>query len=153
MKGIFGQYGLIIISVFFISLFAVFLSFSVSYNKAVNVKNEIINLIERNDGFNTDIHLEINEHLAEVGYRTTGDCNASNTDDDTVWTGFSMNNTNDNVLRDPNFCMKMTSVANNNPELPNFVYYHVKLFYRVNIPILSEVLSFEITGTTKQIIA
>ena len=42
--------GLVIV---FIFLFAGFLAYSISYTKAFRVKNEILNLIERNEGFTT----------------------------------------------------------------------------------------------------
>ncbi len=156
MRGIFGQYGLIIISVFFISLFAVFLSFSVGYNKAINVKNEIINILERNNGYSTIARTEINEYLASVGYRTTGDCNAVDeaTTGVSEWNSYSMNNTNDGVLNpnNANFCLREEYIAPNSPEIPGYVYYHVKLFYSANIPVIGELLKFEVVGTTKQIL-
>ena len=40
--------GLVII---FIALFAGFLAYSISYTKAFRTKNEIINIIEKNEGF------------------------------------------------------------------------------------------------------
>ncbi len=41
-------FGIVIV---FIALFASFLAYSISYTRAFNVKNEIINYIERNEGF------------------------------------------------------------------------------------------------------
>ena len=41
------------IVILFIALFSAFLAYSVSYTKAFNTKNEIINIIERNEGFTT----------------------------------------------------------------------------------------------------
>ena len=40
------------IVILFIALFASFLSYSISYTRAFNAKNEILNLIERNEGYN-----------------------------------------------------------------------------------------------------
>ena len=39
------------IVILFIALFASFLAYSISYTRAFNIKNEIINLIERNEGY------------------------------------------------------------------------------------------------------
>ena len=39
------------IVILFIALFASFLAYSISYTRAFNTKNEIINLIERSEGF------------------------------------------------------------------------------------------------------
>ena len=41
-------FGIVIV---FIALFSAFLAYSISYTRAFNVKNEIINYIERNEGY------------------------------------------------------------------------------------------------------
>ena len=43
-------FGIVIVFIFF---FSAFLAYSVSYTRAFNVKNEIINLIEQNEGYTT----------------------------------------------------------------------------------------------------
>ena len=51
-------FGIVIV---FIALFSAFLTYSVSYTKAFNAKNEIINIIEENEGFtmHTDTSVDI----------------------------------------------------------------------------------------------
>ena len=43
-------FGVVIVFIFF---FSAFLAYSVSYTRAFNVKNEIINLVEQNEGYTT----------------------------------------------------------------------------------------------------
>ena len=68
--------------IFFVLLFAGYMCLSINYSKAFNVKDKIINEIERNGGIknisntdNTDETINnITSYLSEVGYRTTGSC-------------------------------------------------------------------------------
>ena len=43
-------FGIVIV---FIFLFAAFLTYSINYTRAFNIKNEVLNYIEQNEGFNT----------------------------------------------------------------------------------------------------
>lgn len=54
----------IVVSVLVITM--AFLASSLSYSKAYKVKNNIVNSIEKNEGFNKD---EINSMLSSIGYR------------------------------------------------------------------------------------
>lgn len=53
MKDSIGGVWLMGIVIVFIALFSSFLAYSISYTKAFRTKNEIINIIERNEGFTT----------------------------------------------------------------------------------------------------
>ena len=53
MKDAIGSTWLTGIVIIFIALFAGFLAYSISYTKAFRVNNEIINIIETNEGFTT----------------------------------------------------------------------------------------------------
>jgi len=46
------------IVILFIALFASFLAYSISYTRAFNIKNEIINLIERSEGYSECANLQ-----------------------------------------------------------------------------------------------
>ena len=47
----------------FIALFTAFLAYSISYTRAFNTKNEIINIIERKEGYTTSPDLDYNMTL------------------------------------------------------------------------------------------
>ena len=57
----------------FVALFSAFLAYSISYTRAFNAKNEIVNLIEHNDGFTTysgnagDVSLASDTDLVQDG--------------------------------------------------------------------------------------
>lgn len=60
------------IVILFIALFASFLAYSISYTRAFNTKNEIINLIERSEGYTICAKGEGEDSLGD------GECNVKN---------------------------------------------------------------------------
>ena len=50
----------------FIALFTAFLAYSISYTRAFNTKNEIINIIERKEGYTTSPDLDYNMTLEQL---------------------------------------------------------------------------------------
>ena len=149
MKSAFGQYGLIIIAIFFIFLFAVYLSVSVGYGRSFQVKAEVINIIERNGGVDNETLIEINEYLRDVGYATTSKCNT--TKDSLPWIAYNTNSTGEVFSREM-YCIAEIEVAPSSAQVPAKSYYHVKTFYKMEIPILSSIFNFSIEGTSKIIV-
>ena len=58
----------------FTILFAAFLAIAIVYNKAYKMKNEIISIAEKYEGFNPTAVRIVNNYLKNNGYRTTGNC-------------------------------------------------------------------------------
>lgn len=155
MKEAMGNMGILIIAILFIILFGSFLSVSVNYSKAFKVKDEIINIIERNKGFSPingsqrSTLEEIYAYMAEVGYRTTGSCDGVQMEAD--WVGYNSNSYAE-TYRNPMICIKTVSVSSGSIEVPDSAYYKVKVFYEMDLPIINRFFHFQIEGTTKQIL-
>ncbi len=66
------------IVILFIALFASFLAYSISYTRAFNVKNEIINLIERSEGYT---NCADGDSTADENVNTKSECNVKNMSD------------------------------------------------------------------------
>ena len=62
MRESIGGTWLFSIVITFIALFSAFLAYAISYTKAFNVKGEILNLIERNEGWTSSTNADL-EHL------------------------------------------------------------------------------------------
>ncbi|MDD2434720.1 MAG: hypothetical protein PHO63_00505 [Bacilli bacterium] len=60
-------YNLIIV---FIVLIFSFLAATLSYYKAFKVNKQIVNIIERNEGYNPSVKDEIRDNLRTIGYKT-----------------------------------------------------------------------------------
>ncbi len=145
MKEAIGGAGILIFAILFILLFGSFLSASVNYSKAFKVKNEIVNIIEREKGVNDATLEKIYDYMTEVGYRTTGNC------DDGNWKGYNTNSKGD-TYRNPMICIDTVNVNGNSVDAVPTAYYKVRVFYNMDIPIFQSAFHFRIEGTTKKII-
>lgn len=119
----------------FIVLFTGYLAVSVNYSRAFKVKNGIINIIEENEGHNSNAEEEITSYLNGSGYFVFGSC-ASNE------TGYGRQS---NRFR---YCV--SKVPNNETTIPSARYY-VRVFFRLDLPVFGELLTFPITGETKAV--
>lgn len=66
-----GQVGLMNIMLYIIGIIIVLLAGSIAYSKAFRVKNKIIDIIEKNNVYDSNARAEITSTLTEIGYRTT----------------------------------------------------------------------------------
>ena len=152
MKESIGGVTLFNIVIVFVLLFAGYISMSINYSKAYNVKNEIINIIKNQGGVctsrtpsNSDICYnfaeQITDYFREASYRSTGECESG-------WVGFDREGQID--YDNSAFCVKAVR-ANTNSELPNALYYQVKVFYQLDLPVINRFFEFSIYGETGRI--
>ena len=146
MKEAIGGISLFNIVILFVLLFAGYISLSINYSKAYNVKNEIINIVKNQGGVCTsstsssdnncyNFKDQITDYFKEASYRNTGDCtklekdykeNYSNSDD-YEWVGYDRNGDLAKDKRNAAFCVHAVRLESNS-ELPNAVYYQIKVF-------------------------
>jgi len=128
----------------FIVIFSGFLVYSINYTKAFRAKNEIINIIEKNEGFTTtkqnlnnitSTQLEqdkttqalIFKFIKSLGYSTSNDISCPS--GSTAFDGYCLaKHTNDSNSRS---------------------YYTVTTYIRLSIPVLDIGVKIPITGQTK----
>lgn len=154
MKEAVGGISLFNIVIVFVLLFAGYISLSINYSKAFNVKNEIINIIKNQGGVCTssspsgndncyNFAEQITDYFKEANYRSTGVC-----DDSEGWVGYNREGLID--YNNSAFCVKAIK-ANSNSELPNALYYQVKVFYQLDLPVINRFFEFSIYGETGRI--
>ncbi|MDE5540032.1 MAG: hypothetical protein K2J20_06055 [Bacilli bacterium] len=153
MKESIGGISLFAIVIAFVLLFTAYICFSINYSKAYNIKNEIVNIIRNQGGVCTDINNtqsicynfaeQIEDYFKEMNYRTTGKC-------DDGWVGYSR--TGEVIYDGKNaaFCVNAVSVIANS-ELPNALYYQVKVFYQLDLPVVNNVFQLSVVGETARI--
>lgn len=134
----------------FIVLFSAYLAVSINYTKAFKVKNQIINIIEENEGFTpstnvlnkTDRELQdsnktedkVYYYIKDIGYATnkfdnqTDICPSGNPDD----------------LRAGGYCVRKVCT-------PQGAYYKVTSFIKIELPLMWKTLTIPINGETKVI--
>ena len=152
MKEAVGGVSLFNIVIVFVLLFAGYISLSINYSKAYNVKNEILNIIRNQGGVCTSSQAsstnncynfseQITDYFAEASYRSTGSCEEG-------LVGYDRNGLVNNT--NSTFCVKGIR-ANSNSELPNALYYQVKVFYQLDLPVINQLFEFSIYGETARV--
>lgn len=127
---------IIIFAVVFIGLFVG----SISYTKALRIKNRIIDIIEENNGYNnTDVASEINEYLKDVGYRisktNSADCKLDGT-------GYTVVFPTSSTASNYDFCIfEFTNKKG--------TYYGVKTYMYLDLPIIGDNIKIGVYGETK----
>ena len=141
--------------IFFVLLFTGYMCLSINYSKAFNVKDKIINEIERNGGIKNPSDSKdptisaINAYLSEVGYRIKSDCN-----------GYEYGcKRNGNCVKKPNgsdyaFCISEKKTIDNYKhaypgEYIYASYYNVRVFYQLDVPIIQKLFKLTVDGDTK----
>lgn len=153
MREAVGSYFLTGIVITFIVLFTGYLCLSINMNKAYKVKNEIINIIQKNNGLDNDALDQIQDYMTKVGYRTSGNCNAGEKNE---WIGYGVSG-NTSTTRKSVFCVRQVlSEAQGGSDytkeqFPETVYYQVKVFFSVDLPIVRQMFTFGLKGSTKKL--
>lgn len=118
-----------------------FLVGSLSYSKAFKVKNRIINIIEKHDGYDVNAVTEINSELKEMGYRVNNNTNCPNKESE----GFKLISNSSSY----EYCVYVaytTSVSENVEKNP---YYKVITYMYFDIPVIGGLLHFPVSGETE----
>lgn len=133
---------IIIFAIIFIALFIG----SITYTKALRIKNRITDIIEQNGGYNPDLSVEngeITKFLKEAGYRISTskatDCtklNGDTVDSDAVQYPTS---TAQSQYR---YCIYKFDTKKGS-------YYGVKVFMYLDLPIIGDVIELPVYGETK----
>ena len=122
----------------FIVLFTGYLAISVNYSRAFKVKNGIINIIEKDEGHNSTAQDEITAYLNGSSYFVYGNCGENET-------GYGKANAQSTKYR---YCISKVVSDESKTTIPSTRYY-VRVFFRLDLPILGDILTFPITGETK----
>ena len=135
----------------FILLFVAFLILSLTYSKNYKTKNEIINIIEKYEGVNANSVQIINNYLYYNNYNVKGSCPS-----DTTWLGSTSLESNklERVQKGTKYyyCFnKKFSSASASSSVKSKVYYQIKTFFKFNLPVVGNIYTFTIDGTTNDI--
>ncbi len=157
MREAIGGSWLFNIVIFFVILFTGYLCLSINHTKAFNVKDDVVKIIERYNGFsdelnninatNDDAIKEIVNSLQEFGYRNSSSCP---NDGGPVWYGFDREGRRDTGNNNSAFCIREVNGATG-AGLPKNVYYQVVVFYQLDLPIFNNLFAFNLKGDTKLI--
>jgi len=145
-------YQLVII---FILMFVAFLVLSLTYSKNYKTKNEIINIIEKYEGVNVKSVQIINNYLIYNNYKIKGRCPAGS-----GWKGVTdLDSTKlEDVDSDTKYyyCInkKYSSKKANEKKgsiVKSKMFYQIKIFFKFNLPVVGDIYTFTVDGTTNDI--
>ena len=129
----------------FILLFAAFIILTLNYSRTVKVKNELIDMVEKYEGLNTNSVTLVNNYLLYNGYTTQGVCAKNGENTTGIYGAYSLNSSTLEEVRVEEkyyYCVKKYNGANNTN------YYQLTVFYKFNLPVIGETGSFSIKGST-----
>lgn len=140
MRHAIGQTFLYNLVILFLFIIAFVLVGSLSYSKGFKAKNEIVSIIEKHRGYDTETIKTIDEALRDSGYRARSvfrhkTCPTPKEESSKVLLEESVNYP---------YCV-YESVTERG------VYYSVIVYIRFEIPILSGLLEFQVKGDTRTI--
>ena len=150
MKESMGGAWLFGIVITFIAFFAAFLSYSISYTKAFNVKNQIIDYIEQNEGYSSivdssdpnedSVQAKAENYMKKVGYNSDAASQIICNTNDKIGGVYSQNMNG--------YCLE--KVCQSGSTTSNF-HYKVTTFICLEIPIIGFVINLPISGETRTI--
>ena len=144
---------LIQIVVAFVLLFSGYLALSVNYSRSFKMKNDIVSMIENNQGISgvhDPIFNSIRDHMNSVGFRAFGRCPVGN-----GWHGLpaagppvAVNVANNTFL----LCIQAIDVVPaDDPQLQQRTYFRIKTFFNLDLPLFNMIFNLNIDGDTRQL--
>ena len=130
--------------IFFMLIFACFLTLVLTYSKAYTIKNRMLSIIEKYEGITSESSEILNSFILKKSYKTTAKCPS-----DENWYGaLNLSGDYERVNENTNYyyCFKEQE-ANNGK-----IFYSIKVFYKFNLPVLGQIMTYQIDGDTKTFI-
>ncbi len=140
------------IIIIFILIFVAYLTVSVSYYKVFKAKNDIVSIIERQEGLTTGPTKAvgiINNYLMGNAYNAKGSCQVGQygvndlTKKDSV---IPVNSTSEKYY----YCVSKAVNLYEGGEIKSYTY-RVKLFFSLNLPVIGDIIDFSADGTTMEL--
>lgn len=138
MRETIGTTWTIQLMIIFILIFACFLSLVLSYSKAYTIKNESLSIIEKYEGVRENSAEIINNFLKENSYRTKGKCPDGWMGAENLEGAYQLASSGEQYY----YCFQEV------PSQKGSIYYNIRFFYKFNLPIIGDITTFRIDGTT-----
>ena len=137
----------------FIVFFASFLALSINFSKAFNVKNEVVDLIEKYEGNNCNARNAIAGHLRTIGYLVYGNCPEDEIINEESGNPVTIKYQGYNADGDPVKGKALYCIAENtaSTDTINKKYYKAVVFFKVDLPMMENIATFKIKGETSTV--
>ena len=166
MKNAISNVWLLGMVILFILLFSGYLAVSISYSKVFKIKNEVLTIIEKHDGITNKTGRRINSKiktgtkvtgkfgtlqtinlfLLGSSYKTMGSCPGDYYGVKDLAYDKKVSYSSDKGKY--YYCFKKEKMGSSYGDA---AYYNVVVFYKFNLPVLGDILTFDIDGKTSKI--
>ena len=132
--------------IIFMLIFVAFLALTINYTKAFKIKNELVTILEKYEGVseseNGSLSL-INNYLQYNGYLTKGKC------DETQYGVSDLNSsTIEEVEKNEKYYYCIEKINTGTVSVPNRAKYNIRIFFHFSLPVLGDLFTFKVEGTT-----
>lgn len=126
-------------------VFVAFLALSINYSKAFRVKNQVISIIEKNEGIDNETIKMINNYLRNNNQVQTGKCPSG-------YYGVNLSsNTYELANNSKKYSYCFAKISSKTLNFSKRAYYDIKLFLKFNLPVVGDIYTFKIDGETKDV--
>ena len=135
-----GQASLMNIMLTIIGILIILLTGSIAYSKAFRVKEKIIDIVEKYNGYDKDSKKEIEDMLTNLGYRTLNAIQYKNFCNSKKFDNFDLDSS---AIPDHMYCVYKRDLGNNS------YYYKIVAYMYFDIPVVGNYIQIPISGETK----
>lgn len=133
----------------FILIFAAYLALTINYSKSFRVKNEVVSIVERYEGFTDDAIKLVNNYLSANNYQAMGTCPDG-------WMGAaSLSDTASSLVLDTSSSTKyyycVNKISGYHSAYPDRAYYKIRLFFKFDLPVVGQISTFDVDGQTYEL--
>lgn len=139
----------------FIMIFTAYLAVTVNYAKAFKIKNNIIAMIEKNEGVSgNNLFINMDNYLTSNGYDSYGNCNSYIDSDDNEWRSITDIDPNIDIYPNKTHTKNGVCIYYKDAVADDFCdrrYYRVVTFFDFDLPYIGNMLTFSVKGNTSPI--
>lgn len=177
MKNAISNVWLIGIVFTFILLFSGYLAITINYSRAFKIKNEVLTIIEKHNGLTDNMGSSVPSkfhsgstvignlgglqsialYMAGSAYNVMSTC-----PNDGSWYGVESIDYTKTKLKPVNkgdnskyyYCVKKEMVGDtvgNGTAFKSAAFYKIKIFYKMNLPVIGDIIKFTIDGTSSEV--
>lgn len=131
----------------FMAIFIAYISISINYSKAYEMKTKMITIIEEYDGLNPSTVEIINRIASNYGYRKTNTCEV---EDGERLVGIRDEVPTINPKEPQNICVTRELKEATSYSEKKY-YYKLEVFFGFDLPLLGNLFTFRVSGETNAI--
>lgn len=138
--------------IIFTLIFAAYIALTINYSKSFRVKNEVLSLIEKNEGFTDNGVKLINNYLSQSGYKTTGACKMQS--EVVVYGANSIDPESISIEKaqpGKKYYYCFSKYTGYHSYFKTRSYYKITLFFKFDIPVFNALSTFDVDGQTSEI--